>query len=646
MLGHFRLFISVFLLLVNTSLSAKTQMEDEVWKEHYHHNRITDPSAALEMLKEVYSTIDPSAERIYIATRIHGFVTRRSQTYDHQTSSESKNPYEKIETLVLESMDLDDEGKKEEALSYIESAQIIAKPLHDPDLNAVLTLKQCRGNLGLGHYYIAEFYCQSTIKQLEKTNSHYIDIKWAYRLLALSYQGTSNLKAALAANEKALSFSKPYDINDTTYTNIANLLLKMNRFNRAKEYAEKALELRIRRNIPQKIAQSHIQLATIHLELHQYDQAEILAFSALEYLKNSQNQYTKSFAYYTLGNTLYKKGLYDEGIEYLLLSLKIQEKKTNSTLNININQSLSQVYLTYKNPNKALEYIQAAIEKSTAAQNKLELSESYFLQSQILEFSQNYKAALKAQKNHQDTLNNIYTNNSREAYEALELRNTAIETEKELILSLQKQKQQQEELSVSQSKRLFFQVLIIVLILVLVLILRSRHKLNTLACKDMLTGANSRHYMFELIRKRLSGDHQHTALVMLDIDNFKQLNDKHGHPNGDLGLKHLYTTLKSVIPLPHQIGRVGGEEFLLLLQDEGKEHCLTLIEQARQALESSSFDTLDGKKLSITASFSWIYLEQNMTDIDQLYFILDEGLYQAKQNGKNCIVNALEDEIT
>ena len=621
-------------------------MEDEVWKEYYHHNRITDPSTALEMLKEVYSTIDPSAERIYIATRIHGFVTRRSQTYVHQTSNESKNPYEKVETLVLQSMDIDDEGKKEKALEYITSAKVIANSLHDPDLNALLALKQCRGNLGLGHYYIAEFYCQSTIKHLEKTNSHYIDIKWAYRLLALSYQGTSNLEAALVANEKALSFSKPYDINDTSYTNIANLLLKMNRFNRAKEYAEKALEIRIRRNIPQKIAQSHIQLATIHLELHQYNQAELLTFSALEYLKNNQNQYTKSLAYYTLGNTLYKKGLYDEGIEYLLLSLKIQEKTTNSTLNININQSLSQVYLTYKNPNKALEYIQVAIEKSTAAQNKLELSKSYFLQSQILEFAQNYKAALEAQKNHQDTLNSIYINNSREAYEALELRNTTIETEKELIYSLQKQKEQQEELSISQSKRLFFQVLIIVLSLMLALILRSRHKLNTLACKDVLTGANSRHYMFEIIRKRLSGDHQHTALVMLDIDNFKQLNDKHGHPNGDLGLKHLYTTLERIMPLPHQIGRVGGEEFLLLLQEEDQGHSLNLIEQARQALESSSFDTLDGKKLSITASFSWIYLEPNMTDIDQLYFILDEGLYQAKQNGKNCIFNALEDEIT
>ncbi|MGR6834717.1 tetratricopeptide repeat-containing diguanylate cyclase [Aliivibrio wodanis] len=622
MLGHFKLLISIFLLLVNTSLSAKTQMEDEEWQKQYHHNRIASPQTALAMLEDVYSTIDPSAERIYVATRIHGFVTRRGRIYHHHTVADSKNPYEKVEFLILTSMDLDDEGKGKEALEQIKLAQMITTSLNDPDLDSLLALKLCRSNLTLSNYFISEFYCQSSIKNLEKTSSHFIDIKWAYRLLALSYQGTSNLEAALLANEKALSFSKSYDINDTTYSNISALLIQMKRLHRAKEYAIKALAIRIDRNIPQKIAQSKIQLASINLELHRYDEAEALSYSALSDLQHTKNNYTKAFTYYTLGNILYTKGLNDEGIEYLLLALNTQEKNTNSTLTVNINQSLSQIYLNYENPNKSLEYIDIAIKKSIAAQNKLELSESYLLKSQILEFAHNYKAALEAQKNHRETLNEIHIKNSREAYQALELRNTVIETESELISSLQKQKKQQQELSVSQSKRLFFQVLIIILVIVLVLILRSRHKLNTLACRDALTGANSRHYMFELIKKRLNEGNKHTALVMLDVDNFKKLNDKYGHPNGDLGLKHLYTTLEKTISPPHQIGRVGGEEFLLLLQGEDKPHCLALVEQARLALESSSFDTLDGKKLVITASFSWIYLEKNMTDIDQTVYHL------------------------
>lgn len=100
------------------------------------------------------------------------------------------------------------------------------------------------------------------------------------------------------------------------------------------------------------------------------------------------------------------------------------------------------------------------------------------------------------------------------------------------------------------------------------------------------------------------------------------------------------------MPSPHQIGRIGGEEFLILLTNETKSRCLEMIESARSNLENTPFTTLDGKQLSITASFSWVYLDREMKDIEPIYFILDEGLYQAKQNGKNCIVNALEDEIT
>ena len=477
MLGKFGCLISSFFLLISFSLSANTQMEDNEWQKRYHHNRIESPDTALAMLEEVYSTIEPSTERIYVATRIHGFVTRRGHTYQHRTVEKSQNPYEKAEFLLLTSMDLSDKGKEKKALEQIKSAQIITNSLNDPDLDSLLALKLCRSNLSLSNYFIAEFYCQSAIKHLEKTSSHFIDIKWAYRLLALSYQGTSNLDAALLANEKALSFSKSHDINDTAYTNIATLLLKMKHLNRAQEYAEKALEIRIDRNIPQKIAQSKIQLAKINLALNKYDKAEALSYSALNDLKETSTIRTQVLAYYTLGKILYKKGLNDEGIEYLLLALNTQEQNTNSTLTVNINQSLSQIYLNYENPNKSLKYINIAIEKSMAAQNKLELSESYLLKSQILEFAYNYKAALEAQKKHRETLNTIHINNSQKAYEALELRNTVIETERVLINTLQKQKQQQ-ELSVSQSKRLFFQVLIIILVMILILRLRSRHKLN------------------------------------------------------------------------------------------------------------------------------------------------------------------------
>lgn len=85
---------------------------------------------------------------------------------------------------------------------------------------------------------------------------------------------------------------------------------------------------------------------------------------------------------------------------------------------------------------------------------------------------------------------------------------------------------------------------------------------------------------------------------------------------------------------------------MIILKNLSKLECSRLINKLRVELEQSTFMTLDVKRLAITASFSWMYIEESMTDIDQIYFVLDEGLYQAKANGRNCIVDALIDPIT
>lgn len=646
MLGQFRFVISSILLLISFSSSANSIMALESWQKQYHQYRIENPDKALSMLYDVYSSLEPSTERIYTATRIHGFVTRRGDDYHHRTTASSSNIYSSIEYFILLSMDLEDKGDYKKSLHYIKIAQQQVKLLNDVDLNSLVSIKQCRAKLALGDYYMAEFYCQSALKQLEKNPGHYIDIKWAYRLLALSYQGVTDYNAALIANEKALALTKPYEIKDTIYNNISILLLKMGKILSAKEYATKALEIRIERGITQKIAQSHLTLAEINLAQSNYEQAKFSASLAIDALKESSNSNTLSRAYLVLGSVLNAQGYYDEGIEYLLLALKQYDLKSNSGSIIKIYQALSEVYLEYGNINKALSYITIAKNKSIQSQNQKALSISYLIESEIQEYTGNYETALVSRKSYEEIVNKIQSVDNKKAYIALELRKTRIEEERSELNDLQTRQRQHLEVSIEKKYRLFFQVVITLLIITIYFILRSRSRLRTLAHKDVLTSANNRHSIFEIINKRFTYFSGKNALVMLDVDNFKQLNDQYGHPNGDLGLKHIYQTLQNSMPFPHEIGRIGGEEFLILLNNETKEACLEMIESARSSLEKTTFSTLDGKELSITASFSWAYLEEEMKDIEQIYFILDEGLYQAKQNGKNCIVNALEDEIT
>lgn len=621
-------------------------MSIESWQKEYHQYRIKDEDKALAMLNDVYSSLQPSAEKVYTAARIHGFVTRRGDTYTHQTNNSSDNIYENIEYLILMSMSLEDKGDYEQSLHYINMANNKAKQLKDADLTSLIQLKQCRANLALGNNYLAEFYCQSALNHLEHISNHYIDIKWAYRLLALSYQGVTNYQSALIANEKALALTKPYELSDTAYNNISILLLKMGKLNSAKEYATKALNIRIKRNISQKIAQSYLTIAKIHLQSSNYSQAKASATLAIEQLSNSYNAKTLSQAYLILGATLNAQGYYDEGIEYLFLALNQFDLSSNSELTIEIYQSLSSIYLKHQNVNMALNHIDIAIEKSIQSQNKHALSTSYLIRSKIHESTNDFESALISRKQYDDIIEKIHSIDNKDAYTVLQLRKALIEKQEQQLENIKEVQQQKLEINIDKKYRLMFQIIIVLLIMTIYFILRSRNRLNMLAHKDALTNANNRYAIFERINKNLTSFHIQSALVMLDIDNFKQLNDLHGHPNGDLGLIHLHSILESVMPSPHQIGRIGGEEFLILLTNETKSRCLEMIESARSNLENTPFTTLDGKQLSITASFSWVYLDREMKDIEPIYFILDEGLYQAKQNGKNCIVNALEDEIT
>ncbi|MUJ18989.1 tetratricopeptide repeat protein [Aliivibrio fischeri] len=475
MLGYFHFIIGCFFFLISFNSSATSVMSSESWQEEYHLNRIENPNKALSMLNNVYSSLPPSAERIFTATRIHGFVTRRGNEYTSPLKNNTTNIYDHIESLILLSMDLEDNGDYKQALQQIRKAQLKSKNLNDLDLNSLLSIKQCRSNLALGNYYLAEFYCQSAIKHLEKTKDHYIDIKWAYRLLALSYQGVSDFKSALKANEKALSLSKSYELNDTIYNNISSLLLQMGQLKEAEKYAKKALKIREKRQISQKIAQSHILLAQIYLKSSQYVHAKSCANFAIAQLNdNTTNAQTLSQAYLTLAAVLNKQSYYDEAIEYLLLALKQLDNHSNSDLLINTYQLLSSAYLKHENSNKALDYISIAIDKSQQSQNQQALANSYLIKSDIEEFTGDIKAALITRKLYENVIKKIHALNDDNRDITLELRNLLIEKEKEKLQHLKEKHQQLSAINTEKQHKLLFQIMIIILVLIVYLVLRLK----------------------------------------------------------------------------------------------------------------------------------------------------------------------------
>jgi diguanylate cyclase (GGDEF)-like protein len=166
-------------------------------------------------------------------------------------------------------------------------------------------------------------------------------------------------------------------------------------------------------------------------------------------------------------------------------------------------------------------------------------------------------------------------------------------------------------------------------------------RLEKIANEDVLTGLDNRRKfnsdiesMFEqFYRKNISN----LTLVILDIDNFKYVNDKYGHLVGDKVLIRFAEILKNSLRSSDFVARWGGEEFSILLINTQTEECLKLAQKIRLAIKEDKI-LYEYLNESITSSFGMGRLENNES-IDALISKVDSALYEAKATGKDKVIN-------
>ena len=158
-------------------------------------------------------------------------------------------------------------------------------------------------------------------------------------------------------------------------------------------------------------------------------------------------------------------------------------------------------------------------------------------------------------------------------------------------------------------------------------------KLDHKATHDSLTGAFNRRAVIERTEAHLRG---HTiSLIVLDIDNFKSINDEHGHPTGDAVIVELVGRLRLAVPEHAEIGRVGGEEFTVVLRDMDLQSAVALAERMRAEVVSTPFP--EPVSRTVTASFGVSQTPAGGIFSDA-YGRADTALYRAKNSGRNSVV--------
>ncbi|MBM9514889.1 PAS domain-containing protein [Desulfogranum marinum] len=161
-------------------------------------------------------------------------------------------------------------------------------------------------------------------------------------------------------------------------------------------------------------------------------------------------------------------------------------------------------------------------------------------------------------------------------------------------------------------------------------------KLLELATTDSLTGAINRRGFNTHLGAIIASNSRYpeeTALLMLDIDHFKSVNDTYGHDAGDQVLIKLVQQLQSIIRKVDILARWGGEEFIILMPKTNKEKAVILAERIRQHIEDYEFD----HPQYITISLGLTSLEKYDT-LESIVKRADDALYQAKQSGRNRVI--------
>ncbi len=194
-----------------------------------------------------------------------------------------------------------------------------------------------------------------------------------------------------------------------------------------------------------------------------------------------------------------------------------------------------------------------------------------------------------------------------------------------------------------------FQVIILILSLVLVLMalgaifvmfrmqVKSKERFKNLAMYDDLTGAPNRRHIFEYAQRKLEDAHNFNeggCLAILDIDLFKSINDTYGHDVGDTVLKNFFQVVDSCLRKPDRCGRMGGEEWLIVLPSATLDSLPKVFNRIQSKLDQTEFVGLPDKH-SVTASMGAAEFTEKDRDIDTVIKRADELLYKAKQLGRN-----------
>ena len=166
------------------------------------------------------------------------------------------------------------------------------------------------------------------------------------------------------------------------------------------------------------------------------------------------------------------------------------------------------------------------------------------------------------------------------------------------------------------------------------------NELKAMSQQDSLTGLYNRRYFDSKLTEEINrcGRNEHDlSLIMIDIDDFKILNDQFGHQYGDLVLKEIARTCALITRNCDTLARFGGEEFCVILPESDIKGAAAFAERLRMAVEVMVIRNHEGKSKKVTISLGIASMGQGADNEQEILRCADSALYESKKNGKNMV---------
>lgn len=170
---------------------------------------------------------------------------------------------------------------------------------------------------------------------------------------------------------------------------------------------------------------------------------------------------------------------------------------------------------------------------------------------------------------------------------------------------------------------------------------RSYQKMQTLARVDDMCGLYNRRYFYETLERVISlneerGGESTFSLIAIDVDDMKYINDQYGQPQGDVVLRYIASAMVSSVRKHDICYRIGGDEFMVLLNDCDKMKALGIAKAIAEKVSSESLRMNNGNSEKVTISLGIATYTKGM-DIAEFISLADRKLYKSKRNGKNQV---------